>query len=156
MKKLILFLLFFVNISLACSQNFIDLLNEYEDYCEEIVTDTLIQEGTIFWENVPVLNNDGKIIHYSIGNPSTIWSEVNCPDYKHDRLDNFVNFISVGNNYSNNIWIATDTLTEWVLPNSIKTSSYETEITRKYICECKRRQVQPWSEDFWNWIKQKQ
>ena len=131
-----------------------DLIRAYEDYCNEEVADTVEQTGTIAWGMIPVKDGEGKIVHYSMANPDTTWNDVDCPEYKHkiERL----RWSDPGNGIllyeGTSQWFNLST-TAGPLEGTTKATKHKTKVTRDYICKCKRREIEPWSDHFWKWIK---
>ena len=148
MKKLPFILLLLP--CLCAGQSFPELIALYEKECAEIVNDTVTQYGTVSYEIVSVLDNAGKIIHYALGKADTVWQKADCPDFKFPDRRGFT-ISSNGLYWSGSAGV---TLTSsGPITGTTKQEKTTVEIERKYVCEVKLREVQPFSEDFWNWIK---
>jgi len=107
---------------------FKELLLEYEAYCNEIVLDTVTEWGEV----KPI--RGGKL--------DTIWEGYKCLNFKHGNRLSFPGCYAGG-------WQIVDGM-----GNVLEESSGPVYVGRLHICSVKRREVEPWSEDFWNWIKQ--
>lgn len=138
MKNIIIFSIS-ISISITTSaisaQSLPELIKQYEKECSAIVPDTIEQTGKITYDLVPVKNANGVILHYALGTPDTVWNAPNCPEYK-EYHSGFIFYNSLNNARA-----------------SEKANKTEVSITRKYICEVKLREVEPFSEDFWNWLR---
>lgn len=143
--KHILILLIFLPIT-ASAQSLPELIREYEKYCAEMVNDTIEVQGTIHYELVPVMDG-GKIDHYTYGQADTTWSKPECPEFKESS------------------WARGTVLrfepAEMVLyevsgGRIVQSEMPQKRITRKYYCLVKRREVDPFSEDFWEWVKSRE
>lgn len=134
------FLLLFLLLPLpGAAQKFADLIREYEKYCAEMVQDTIEQDGTITYELVPVMNNE-RIEYYHYGKADTTWSKLECPEFK----DSDVRLHG--------------TILRWadrVIQLPSPEFKPQKNITRKHVCLVKRREVAPFSEDFWEWVKKR-
>lgn len=136
--KNFLILLIFLPIT-ASAQSLPELIREYEKYCAEMVHDTIEVQGTIHYELVPVMDG-GKIDHYTYGQADTTWSKPECPEFKEFS------------------WLRQTVFRlepEMVLYGGglFQPEMPQKRITRKYYCLVKRREVDPFSEHFWEWVK---
>ncbi len=146
MKKAILILMLIP--ILAQGQGFKELILKYEIDCNEIVKDTIKQQGIVEYKHVPVKDSDGNIMHYVIGKSKTTWKEPQCNEYKYDERTIFIgNF-----NVSMSPYITVDTSGELTISEVI--NPIKTSIERDYVCDCKKRKIHPFSKHFWNWIKE--
>ena len=145
MKYLFLFLPFTLT-----GQSFPELIALYEKECAQLVNDTITQYGTISYDIVPVIDK-GKIVHYALGKADTVWQEPTCKEFKYPERPT-ASLISGGG------WISltgTNSLayTSGPITGTEKSKKTEVEISRKYVCKIKLREVEPFSEHFWKWIK---
>lgn len=138
-------LLFLVIATVANCQSLPDLIREYEKHCNQIVKDTIEQHGTVTYKHIPVKDSNGEVLHYAIHPTDTVWQKVRCPEYK-----NFGNrgLVLYGGS-SDNFILSTNVGTYGPASEVPK----KIEVKRDYICSCKLREVEPFSEHFWNWIK---
>lgn len=136
MKYIITILLLIIT-TLTHSQDFKTLIQEYEDYCNQEVQDTVTQTG---YSYTKVLDNGEVVVE------KTVWDKADCPTYKYN--ESYFNFTTVAIDYSSH---------DLYWGNGIKTEKKESvnrfKVTREYICNCKLRKIIPFSEHFWNWIK---
>ena len=153
--KSIIICLIFIAVQPLSAQSFSELIKKYEKECSKLVPDTIDQEGTVTYDLVPVLDAKGKILHYALGKPDTVWNAPNCLEYKNSAN------VSYGLRWnSNGYWsdgITNLSLTTYATAGPIQGSEHtektRVKVTRQYICEVKQREVEPFSEHFWNWIK---
>lgn len=157
MKKLIILFTVLLPVIALSQKSFQELVNEYEKECSEIVSDTILQSGYIEYELVPVIDVNGKISHYALGNPDTTWVKCDCPEYKdgNDRV-----YITGSGAYGISSSWSTDLINDHLtleydshIPGTTKQEKQRVNITRDYVCEVKKRRVKPFSNHFWNWIK---
>ena len=136
-------------------QSLPELIADYEAYCAECVFDTIKQTGVIEWDHVPVYDRKGNIIHYSLGEPDTIWNEPDCPIFKHEKIR--IESVLWYDGSRDYLTVTNDGVVSYIdnrpIVESTKSEKYKTRIERDYICECKRRRVVAWSDHFWNWLK---
>jgi hypothetical protein len=130
--------------SFIFSQSFPQLVALYEKECAELVNDTINQYGEIRYELVPVIDQSGKILHYALGKPDTIWETPDCPKFK-VAVNNGISFgrgIYFGDNisYSSTMLINS---ADYPIANTQKAEKTVVKITRKYVCQVKRREVEP-------------
>lgn len=148
MKKIIVFLLVIYSGSLM-SQSFPELIEQYKKECNEIVQDTIIQTGIVTCDLLPVKAANGKILHYVIAAADTIWNTPECSQYK--EYGHF--------RFSKGIWNVgislTDNSDELLLSHYInpKTPKISLSISRKHICNVKRREVELFGDHFWEWMR---
>jgi hypothetical protein len=128
-------------------QDFKTLIEEYESYANEMVNDTIIQYGSISetWEKVEW--ND----YYQI-KLDTVWKTPNCTEFK--TRSNFILYESSNYSFSNTQGSLTLSSVEGPIYNTAYSNAVTRPVNRKYICECKRREVSPFSAHFWEWIKE--
>ena len=127
-----------------------NIFHQWENYlidCNELVPDTIKQDGVVNVKYKPVVVN-GDISHYLLTPIDTVWTDCKCKEYK-----NVVNFIlntrneSIFDNY-----VLTGSLEEYT---HIEQINNKINIVRNKICHIKKRKAN-WY-DFWNrWlVKQK-
>lgn len=116
-----------------------DLIRKYERYCNEIVKDTVIQLGVIK-ERFEAIGNGFYRVRLD-----TTWTEVDCPEYKHKELLRITK-LPPSNEMT---WPEYHVVggEDWVARENMR------EVARDYICECKRREIVPFSDHFWEWVK---
>lgn len=125
-------------------QDFQKLIKEYEKYCAEKVADTITQHGTIT-ETLKDVGNG----YYQI-KLDTTWSKPNCPEFKTP-----INYNSGYIIWDGDITLTgtTSLYTAGAIVGTEEAEKKTRSVTRQYICECKRREVEPFSNHFWEWIK---
>lgn len=149
MKNIIFLLL--ISTSSFC-QSLQDLVLLYEKECSQIVNDTIEQVGTINYALVPVVGQDGNILHYALGSPDTTWQEPSCPVFKFPKKSNFY---SIGSGWNNSITLTTTT-DSYPIYSTEKQDKTRVKITRKYVCQVKLREIEPFGENFWEWVKNRE
>jgi hypothetical protein len=77
----------------------------------------------------------------------TVWNDVDCPEFK----DYAMSFGTIQAYYTVNDVLTSSTL--GAIQGTERAKDKERAINRDYVCECKRREVSPFSEHFWKWIK---
>lgn len=129
---------------MAISQSFKDLIKKYEDYCNETVLDTIQQSGTVTETFEQIQGSNYWAIKLD-----TVWDSPDCPEFKITASLRFYN------GYPTYNFDSSTNTTVWTGPISGTENGEKKRrwITRDYICECKRREVEAFSEDFWKWIK---
>lgn len=138
--------------SLCFGQSFKDLVKQYEKECSQEVIDTIKQYGAIeYGKHIPVNNESGKTLYYTLNPIDTVWESVDCPKFKYKSSSNY-DLISSGSYWQSGQGSFLITDSEEVIVYSLQ-STYQHQITRDYICKCKLREVEPFSEHFWNWLK---
>ena len=142
MKKAILILMLLPIFSYG--QDFKKLIKEYEKYCDEKVADTIMQHGTIT-ETLKDVGNG----YYQI-KLDTTWNKANCPEFKTPK--NYSGYTILDGNIT--LTRTTSLYTTGAIVGTEEAEKKTRSVTRQYICECKRREVEPFSEHFWNWIKE--
>ena len=151
MKNVILFLALTAT-QCAVAQSLPDLIRKYEKECSQIVPDTIKQYGNVTYDLVPVKDAKGEILHYALGTPDTVWQEPSCPEYK----DGYTLLIRSGSiRYipdSTTLFGSSPSL-NGPISGSEKPQKTVVPITRSYICQVKLREVEPFSEHFWDWLK---
>lgn len=145
MKKAILIL--FLVPQLIMAQSFQELIKAYEIECSETVKDTIKQNGTVTYKHLPVRNESGDIVHFVLGKPDTTWAKPKCHAYKRYASHNW----QIGTLSANPS--LTFTTNDGYILGTVKEEPYKSHITRKYVCNVKKREVKPFSNHFWNWIK---
>ncbi len=140
MKKLLLLLALLPIITTA--QSFKDLIKKYESHCNETVLDTIRQHGTVT-ETFEQINGT----YYWAVKLDTVWEAPDCPEYKTPVI-HFLTSAQI------HLDVSSASLTyTGAIYGSEKGDKKQRSISRDYVCECKRREVEPFSEHFWNWIK---
>jgi len=107
---------------------FKELLLEYEAYCSEIVLDTVTEYG--------------RVIPRTQGHTDTAWIGYKCREFKSGGEIVMTLGLHPGG------WQIVDGM-----GNVLEDHPGPVHVERLHICAVKRREVEPWSEDFWNWIK---
>lgn len=146
MKKTILILMLVPQLCL--SQSFNELITQYEKECNEIIKDTISQQGIVNYEYIPEKNSKGIIDRYVIQIKDTTWEKPDCPKYKFNEYSGLT--FSSGTSIS----LKSSELQSIYYPVYIQ-ETMKIYVSRDYICECKKREIVPFSENFWNWIKTK-
>jgi hypothetical protein len=149
MKKLKTIILIMIVSLSSYGQDFKTLIEEYESYANEMVTDTIIQHGAI----TETLEKIKGSTYYQI-KLDTVWKTPSCPEFKTSYNMIFYGG-STSSNYSlNNTGYITLDNVERPLYNTAYSVNVTRPVSREYICECKRREVAPFSNHFWKWIKE--
>lgn len=128
-------------------QSFPELIAQYEKDCSQIVNDTIEQTGTISYEIIPVYDQVGKLAHYAYGKADTVWDEPECGVFKFLNYSTWLKGVV--------LWNQGITLTDNSYPiySTERQATTKVRITRKYVCQVKQREVEPFSEHFWEWLK---
>lgn len=118
-----------------------DYIKAYEADCYTEVLDTIKRCGTVKYEYIPVYENE-VLLHYKAVPVDTIWKTPNTKKYKHETY----NIISYGD------------ITSIVTPSisthyDVYITNQEPEVCVDYIYTTLKRKVYPFSEDFWNFVK---
>ena len=145
MKKIATLLIAILISQTSFSQSFKDLIKKYEKDCNTIVKDTIKQYGTITETLVKV-----KTSNYFQVKLDTVWNKPNCAEYKESQNIQFNN----GSVIWNNSFSSTTGLNVGYIIGAEKAENKTRAISRDYICNIKKRKIQPFSEHFWNWIKE--
>ena len=173
--KRILILLMFLECFTAQGQSFAELIHEYEKECAQLVPDTTNQLGVLTHNLVPVKDNAGKVIHYVEGSVDTVWNTPYCMSYK--NKSERVLYIEHGLISLDTSWIYTQSGSGTTIgrysdfPSVVEVHTqdgrkitisldkgkmfYKSFIERPHVCMIPLREVEPFSEHFWNWIKNK-
>ncbi|MGB0880941.1 MAG: hypothetical protein ACPGTO_10280 [Polaribacter sp.] len=138
MKKLLLILILIP--TLFFGQSLKELIKEYEDYCNEIVTDTIYQNGII---TETLKEVEGGLYQIKL---DTVWESPNCPEYKDGLIS--LSYYNIGGSIDLKYQYP-----EGVIVDSETSKDRTRPVERKYACKCRRRMITPFSEHFWNWIK---
>lgn len=149
MKKITFFLAFICLPLFVSAQSFTQLVKEYESECARIVPDTTEQTGVVTFDIVPTFDSKGKVSHYNYGSSDTTWAKVECPTYKNPTSFWTVNLATTDFTWhgaGGNVVIICDSTSD---------KKFKKQIKRQHICMVPDRQVEPWSEHFWNWLKTK-
>jgi len=147
-KKLItILLIMFAVQGMAQDSEYLKLWNKYHDKCSVIVSDTVIEKGTVTYD-INAKGGDLKLIPVD-----TNWSVIPCKEYKeysnyiyYDRTWNTSDYITLTS--GGIIW---DTIGHSYTPNS-ESEKFTTSITREKVCRLKLRK--PTQEGFWKWLKE--
>lgn len=144
MKNIIILLLITIAHQVF-AQSFPDLIKQYETECAQIVPDTIPQYGIVTCSRVPVRDR-GKVIAYTLANPDTVWQACKCKEYKEQDVSMF--------------WGSGLMRIESVDETGLRTQYIESttekiklSVNRTCICQVKLRKPEPWSEDFWEWLR---
>lgn len=153
MKKLTILLSFFA--FTANAQSIKDYIAMYENYCNELVPDTVIQYGKVIKECYPVYNDKQVITSYFCVNKDTTWLPVECERFKTRGISiGYSSGVITSGQFGTGITLTRDGVTSGgktlrVYSNDVA----EEEITRQHVCMIKRQPVEPFGWDFWNFIK---
>lgn len=145
MKRIIITgLVFIANLCIAQDSEYLKLWNKYYDECSKIVSDTLIENGTV---NYYVNPDEGEVKLIPI---DTTWKIEMCREYKEENFE----WQDI-----NNEGILVPNMPNEV-PNEVPKEFYMEDsnheifsktIRREKICTLKLRK--PTQEGFWNWLK---
>lgn len=149
-KLLILFCLIWAYSEAQAQSDLASLIAEYEKHCAQKVPDTITQYGTITYKMVPVKDGAGKIVHYAMGEPDTTWLKPDCGKYKSHRVRDSIFSGWIDDNYG--ITLTSSEIGGPILKTT-QSDGYKEQATRKYVCYVELREVEPWSDDFWSWVK---
>ena len=127
MKKLMIVLWLTISYPVF-SQSFYQEWKQYEDYCNEMVDDTMTIYGELIGNMVPVRDSNGDIIEYvMLYDGDTIWDDFQCNKYK--------------TIYGYQWWYDDDDVE---IVDSIKSHlfygkrSLSIQVSKQYICKVKR------------------
>jgi len=150
MKKLItIVLIMFAVQVMAQDSEYLKLWNKYHDECSVIVSDTVIEEGTVTYDINPV-NGDLKLIPVD-----TAWNVFPCPEYKEYSSYYDASSIIWGQNHDYFTLTGSLTLCDAIGYSYISKSENEkftTSIIREKVCRLKLRK--PTKEGYWAWLKE--
>lgn len=142
MKLTILIFLFVSIQSIGQNKSYLELRQEYKDYCNEYLVDTIIQKGKVEYEIGDKLQLIPK---------DTVWQPVLCPDY-YEESKGIFNCISSDYVIFADSLTFTGTLIDYNKDYSEPSiETFQTKITRKKYCKVKRR-IEG-LEDFWFWVE---
>lgn len=146
MKQILITIIFaIVLITSTKAQTFQELLNDYNNYCNELVKDTIIQYGEVLGSYIPVVDDNGDICKYIFRGYDTTWAEPKCKEYKINDYSwgNLTTATSIDDGL---IKFNQPILSSWITPqeNIIK------QVNRKHVCLIKREK--PTGEDFFRWV----
>lgn len=133
-----------------------EMIIAYEDYCNEIVQDTVKQYGLIEKSFVKIEGSGTYQIKMD-----TTWNQVPCPDYKYNSLSFGcwdISDASIISDFSSDFYYSDNAAYTHQLnfvKGSEKSDKELIKVSRDYICDCKRRNIIPFSDDFWDWVKNK-
>jgi hypothetical protein len=147
MKKLKTIILIMIVSLSSYGQDFKTLIEEYESYANEMVSDTIIQHGAI----TETLEKIKGSTYYQI-KLDTVWKTPNCTEFK--TRSNFILYESFNYSFNDTQGVLTLSSVEGPIYNTAYSNAVTRPVSRKYICECKRREVTSFSAHFWEWIKQ--
>lgn len=134
MKPIITILLLTLNCQ-TFAQTLQDYINAYEADCYTEVLDTTQRCGVVKYEYLPVYSND-VLLHYKAVAVDTIWETPITKPFKHD---DFNGFLTIGSGS----WV---TKTEEKIETPVR-------VCKDYIYTTRKRKVYPFSEEFWNFVK---
>lgn len=157
MKQTITLLFAVLVLSSVYTQSLRDLIVSYEAACNEIVLDTFIQRGFEVYAVVPgeyASNANGLIVLQQNHLADTAWQTFTCPEYAMDNrrfyMGQFAPDLSaVHQGYLPSRHEITSFSKAVSVPDSVRVCCIEREV----VCEVKRREIKPFSSDFWNFIK---
>lgn len=135
MKTIITILL----LTLSCqtfAQTLQDYIKAYEADCYTEVLDTTQICGVVKYDYLPAYSND-VLLHYKAVAVDTIWENPTTKAFKYDDFNN--GYIMIGRGS----WI---TKTEGEIEAPVR-------ICKDYTYTTLKRKVYPFSEDFWNFVK---
>ena len=116
-----------------------DYIKAYEADCYTTVLDTTQQCGLVKYDYIPVYEND-VLKHYKAVAIDTVWGKpVHMKPYKYDSEGTWV----LGSGIS---VYTTEFITTFKLDEA-------DEVCIDYVYETLKRRVYPFSEDFWNFVK---
>ena len=118
-----------------------DYIKAYEDDCNTEVLDTVKRCGIIKYDYLPAYEN-GVLLHYKAFPIDTIWKTPDTKKFKYGTYD----IISYGNITS----ITTPSISTHY---DVYITNQEPEVCVDYIYTTFKREVYPFSEDFWNFVK---
>jgi hypothetical protein len=115
------------------------LHKQYIEYCNETVTDTIIENGSVINnKKVPIYGTCKDIVGYQMIEGDTTWKGYKCGEYKDD----------------NNYWLIPggDNVLTWRLDTLgwIGVEYASCKVTRKHPCILKREK--PTAEGFYKWV----
>lgn len=132
-----------------------NIFHQWENYlidCNELVPDTIKQDGVVNVKYKPVVVN-GEISHYLLTPVDTVWTDCKCGKYKKNNsdliwVDRGLSRTEYNPNF-NLVWTGSSERY-----TSIKQVDNKINITRNKICHIKKRKAN-W-DDFWNrWLVEK-
>lgn len=143
MYKILIFLC--IASSVLPAQSLPELIQEYENHCNEIVLDTIAIYGYSNLLYVPDTERSGNVTRMREGTVTdTVWMNAVCPVYRYSASDDAMHAF-------NGAWKYPET------DRTIRINPYNGQPIKKVegtkICEVKRREIQPFSNHFWNWLK---
>lgn len=140
MKKLSLILFLLPIMVVGQTTDMCDLKDQYIKYCDELVTDTIIESGHLVkGKEVPVYGSCGEIIAYKQISSDTAWDGYECEKYKSEEQGAIT--------FSNRYWaIDSISVPPGIWNHSVKTCT----VPRKHVCHIKREK--PTAEGFYQWL----
>lgn len=137
--RIILIIFAFISIqSVGQNKSYLELRQEYKNYCEEELIDTITQHGYVNFKIDKDLNLTPK---------DTIWEEAYCPDYYESTtmLTNYEYALFADSLYS------THSLYYGRKYSEPSDGNFQIKITRDKYCKVKRKKQSTY--DFWNWVE---
>ena len=117
------------------NKSYLELRQEYRDYCNQITIDTVIQLGEVKYK----ISDDLRPTLID-----TVWSEVECRKYLNSCYDD----LSVIGAYLRKCY--SDTIFSLGYSSKPSKEIFSTQITRQKYCKVKQeRETQ---EGFWDWV----
>lgn len=149
---IIISLMAFTNVS---SQSLAELMEKYQAECDRTVTITVKQIGTVHYEYLPVKDNKNKVLHYVISVKDTVWTEPMCPEYKYPIIQGWTgsgNITFADETYGAELYSLDAGKVTFSHNGTIVGETIKSEVTKDYDCYCKERQVDKFSDHFWDWV----
>lgn len=118
--------------------SYLDLRREYKEYCNKIVIDTVILNGTVKYE----IGDGLKLIP-----KDTVWEQVYCRDYINNNYESSFGYLTVSDYCT--LTSVIDTI-NWAGYSEPSKETFTTKITRKKYCKVKQERES--QEGFWEWV----
>lgn len=143
MKNLSIIILLLLPV-MVMGQNMKEMYNQYIEYCNMVVTDTITESGQLSAaKEVPVYGTCGDIVSYKeVLTGDTTWNGYKCKEYK-NNLSFWV--------YGASIICDSIATSKWghITLRPVKVCT----VSRKHVCHIK--QEKPSSEGFYEWMFKK-
>ncbi len=154
MKKTVVGILcLFVFAKSGTSQSLPELIKLYEDYCNETILDTIDQNGMVYERIGPVFQKDSVVGFAGIGVFDTIWKDIYCPSYKEEKYSYIYHDTSIIINLDDLVGYRYDQTPVYRPRLQPVDKIFIKEVKKKYVCTVRRREIVPFDENFWQWIK---
>ncbi|MEX0314730.1 MAG: hypothetical protein AB3N18_11175 [Allomuricauda sp.] len=147
MKKTLLILILLPIVSFG--QDLKQYIQDYEKYCNQIVLDTIEQQGHVT-ESFKLIDREKGYWGVKL---DTTWYEPECPEFKTTRVIYWTSPTIQWHGVTTDTELIGDFVSSGGISGSERGNKKQRPISRDYVCECKRREVQPFSEHFWEWVK---